>query len=214
MTPFASAAFHLVRSLDLKSLDWRHHGLGMLQGELDEEIRIHIWHPGLVRLPKGLRRVHDHRFTINSAVIYGLIVDQPWLVEFDSRTVANTECWEIKHAKIQGQPPTEPRAGCSTATDAVMIGKVYARPNGERVYETGTDYMIKRREFHTTIVGGLTITVVHRSNFDESLARVLGNPSESDSAIVRTTSDEEIAHYLDEATEAMLSNYWRDQVGS
>ena len=212
MTPFAAAALHLVKSVDLKALTWRHHGLGMLQGELDEELRIHIWHPDLIRLPKGYRRVHDHRFRITSAVVLGLIVDQSWKVEFETgRLAPNTECWEIKHAKVQGAMKLcqgEKLEGCSTANDATLIGKCYARADRDNGIQAGHEYTIAAREFHTSIIGGLAISVVHRSSFVPGLARVLGDETvKVGSAIVRTTTDQEIGFYLDMAREHMIRAY-------
>ena len=59
-----------------RPLRWRHHGLGMLQAELSESLRVHVWHPSLVS--PGMvwpRCVHDHRFDIGSVVVVGAVRD-------------------------------------------------------------------------------------------------------------------------------------------
>lgn len=57
-------------------LEWRHHGLGMLQAELSESLRIHVWHPTLVSPDMSWPRcVHDHRFDLQSMVVVGAVRD-------------------------------------------------------------------------------------------------------------------------------------------
>jgi hypothetical protein len=84
----AEAARQIIRGLTWSSsalsevfhaghrLTWRHHGLGMLQAELSETLRIHIWHPKLVSPEMAWPRcVHDHRFDLESAVVIGAVRD-------------------------------------------------------------------------------------------------------------------------------------------
>jgi hypothetical protein len=48
----------------------------MLQAELSETLRIHIWHPKLVSPEMAWPRcVHDHRFDLESAVVIGAVRD-------------------------------------------------------------------------------------------------------------------------------------------
>ena len=74
MTPFVETARHLVKALGWRDrpaaftydghwLKWRHHGLGMLQAEFSEELRMHIWHPKLVSpgMACPLRRAAESR---------------------------------------------------------------------------------------------------------------------------------------------------------
>jgi hypothetical protein len=147
--------------------NWRHHGLGMLQGEVTDDVRIHVWHPKLRTIPsESLRSVHDHRFDIMSAVIIGEIEDVLWHVS--SRPIqqcdAVTNMFAIKHAKIQD----------GVSDDVTPLGNVWAKARPARKFQAGEVYTIDRRIFHQTIVHGLTVTVVHRSAFDNEPARVLG----------------------------------------
>ena len=188
----------------LQGLRWRQHGLGMIQAEFSEALRVHIWHPRLRTLPvssfepgSSFREVHDHRFDLTSAVIVGEIIDVPfWAEPWDQKTEMTpgepwsrwrrTKAWEILHAKIQ---PGARAQGCSTATEHEPLGDYGACPKTEREsswprYPAGSVYTIPRREFHTTRLNpevgeGLAITVVHRDNFDERLARVLGSEEEA-----------------------------------
>lgn len=59
------------------SLEWRHHGTGMLQAYLQGEfadVRVHVWHPRLV-LPGMVTSgaMHNHRFGFKSTVLAGSI---------------------------------------------------------------------------------------------------------------------------------------------
>jgi hypothetical protein len=166
---YAATAKELLKRVDLRWLPWRKHELGMLQGELNEEIRIHLFHPALVTIPtEGLRNVHDHRFDLTSYVAYGSIVDVPHAILFDPKHpspegVTLTDCWEIAHAKVQTEE-----------TRGVHLGRVKVRPLDPITRGKGAVYTIPRRQFHTTRVIEFAITVVYRSNFDDKPARILG----------------------------------------
>ena len=213
-TAFAATAHELIKHLDFGKISWRHHGLGMLQGELSEELRIHLWHPMLRTIPyEGKRDVHDHRFRIDSYIAYGSIVDVPHIVWFTKDTTATPgvrpsfpefserelyklqpeqrwtleDAWEIKHAKVQD------------GNDCKPLGKVWVWRGPEITRQQGQTYAIDRREFHTTVVTGFAITVVHRSEFDEQPARILGG---CHSAINRDTPCETIGYVVDMAVGA------------
>ncbi len=212
---YQTAKYLIARAVDLEMLTWRHHGLGMLQAELHDapNLRVHVWHPDLVRLPAGVRRVHDHRFDITSVVLHGSVHDMHWSVvpnptlEERGRTDwVQTKVWEIQHAKAQGQPGTGgARGGCSTATDVSLVGPAWARFSAGEVKYAGNAYTIQRRIFHTTVVEDLAITLIERSNFDERLARVLGDnlDTEPQSAIQRDTPPEIIERYVQRAIRAL-----------
>lgn len=173
---------------------WRWHGLGMLQRELSEGTRIHIFHPRLLRVPDAhFRRVHDHRFDIDSLVLVGELVDVAYDVFFAADNEPNTKCWGIRHAKMQ------------TGDDVSDLGPVRAVEIARERRPVGTSYHIPRRRFHTTVVDDLAITVVSRTNFDRNDARVLGDVAHS--AIAGNHSpikrdDDVVAGVLDRARSA------------
>lgn len=210
-TAFMTTAHQLVQQLDFGAMSWRHHGLGMLQSELSEELRIHLWHPMLRTIPhEGKRDVHDHRFRIDSYIAYGSIVDVPHIVWFtrDTAQVPGVrpsfpeigdrelyklqpqqqwtleDAWEIKHAKVQD------------GDDCRSLGKAWVWRGPELVRQQGQVYAIDKREFHTTMVVEFAITVVHRSEFDDAPARILGG---CHSAINRDTPRETIGYVVDMA---------------
>lgn len=158
----------------------------MLQAELSHELRVHVWHPKLVRMPAGKwRAVHDHRFAITSAVIVGKVIDVPHIVVIDdgnplryasNPTYERTEMWEIRHAKIQDRTPA----------DAAKVSECYVKALTPVVYEAGDVYQIRRRDFHTTIAPDCAVTLIHRSDFDKDHARVLGA---GESIIVKDDSE-------------------------
>lgn len=190
---FAAACREVLRSAGLYHLRWRHHGLGMLQGELSADLRVHVWHPLLRTLPvDGFRDVHDHRFTLLSYVAAGELVDVPFSVVKVEGSIGwdrnpTAEVHEIVHAKEQEAV----KKGCSTATLARRIGSAYVQQEETKTYRAGDVYAIARRCFHTTRVEKLAVTVVHRTDFDGKLARVLGLSGDGDvgSAIVPETND-------------------------
>ena len=216
MTPFVEAARQLVHGLrwaecptrvlhENRALVWRHHGLGMLQAELSETLRIHIWHPELVSSGMAWPRcVHDHRFDITSAVVVGSIIDVPHTVRLDVETrgtwaEARAASWQairvysIKHAKEQDRAIVN---GGTTAISAKCLGSGRVDRLLETRHGAGTWYVIGRREFHTTLIDELAITVVHRSNFDDRLARVLCAPDSDVTAVSGIVRDESLEHRI------------------
>lgn len=201
-TVFTATARQLMRRIELHNLrGWRHHALGMLQAELSNDVRVHVWHPKL-RDPFGrlfyenpYRAVHDHRFTITSCVIAGAIVDIPFTVVIDGPNVHGyaeardpitrgleyvvQDVYEIAHAKVQDQAAKDGKL-------AEKVGRAFVRQQGERRFKTGDVYRIERREFHTSSPQELAVTLIHRSDFDDRPARVLGG---AESAIVPYSLD-------------------------
>lgn len=219
MTPFVEAARQLVKDLrwreslsafthEHRDLVWRHHGLGMLQAELSEELRIHIWHPRLVS--PGMvwpRCVHDHRFDITSAVVIGEIIDVPCEVfEGERAQMRDGRLWhparqpgwepirvyEIEHAKEQDR--IVHRDACSTATSARLLASGHVHCGGLERQGPKEEYVIGRRLFHTTRIESLAITVVHRSNFDSRLARILCAPDSDVTAVSGIVRDDSLEH--------------------
>ena len=222
MTPFVETARELVRGLgifrgrllrprevshagtliEFRHHEFRHHGLGMLQAEITETLRIHIWHPRLVSPGMAWPRcVHDHRFDIVSAVIIGEIFDVPCeVIDLTGGFAVPTDCkaanvYEIEHAKNQDRLVLE--KGCSTATSARMLFRAAVRERGENRQFAGQQYDIVRRFFHTTRLRpdqGVAITLIQRSNFDDRLARVLCAPESDVTAISGIVRDESTEH--------------------
>lgn len=163
---------------------WRWHGLGMLQRELSESTRIHVWHPLLVKVPAGFRRVHDHRFDLTSLVLAGEFIDRHYDVQFvDKPGDANTWMWSIIHAKIQrgasDKASTQPTAP-GDDPDVESIGRVFAKVSGEHRRLAGEVYQIERGAFHETQPMTLAITLVSREKFHrDRQARVLGETAHS-----------------------------------
>lgn len=187
-----------------EKLSWRHHALGMLQAELSESVRIHVWDTELVRFADGApRAIHDHRFDLLSYVAAGELTDVHVNVRFTSERPSRpgwdfdpadwtpTKAWSIRHAKIQAHD----------RSDFGEIGPCFYREGVRRVFGAGEVYHIPRRAFHTTTRAN-AVTIVHRSNFDSEPARVLG---ELDSAtdghepitgIIRSTPQSQIQSVL------------------
>lgn len=159
----------------------------MLQAELTETTRLHIFDPRLVTM-KGLRRVHDHRFIIDSRIVFGSIRDVPYYVEPSIAAIEakkdDVDRWRglfghsprgfvtvtsevpvfaIKHAKIMAHDNT----------DFQDLGPHYVAEDWPRIYSRGETYRIARRDFHTTVVDGFAVTIIRRSDFDDKPARVL-----------------------------------------
>jgi len=157
-------ALKLAQSIDYESHAFRHHGLGVLQFELTEEYRVHLWHPELVTL-RGYRGIHDHRFLLQSIILKGSILN----IDFDDTDGTQLKIFEITHAKIQR----------GDGSDFKYLGTRNVQVTSSRILQAGDTYSIPRRQFHTSIPLEPALTLIRRSDFDSSPARVIGNSTES-----------------------------------
>ncbi len=137
-------------------LAWRHHGIGVLQAYIREnvepEVRIHVWHPDLVR--PGIREsgaVHDHRFNLRSTVVVGEIRETLFHTH-DRATRLDWQPWHVQNARAAGAERAFD-ADCHPLGDPVGVKKEH------RVHHAGSTYQLDRHVFHETVVEELTITV-------------------------------------------------------
>lgn len=197
----------------LKDLSWRHHGLGMLQAELTEELRVHVWDPALVTITEPFRNVHDHRFDLFSFVMCGSVTDQAYEVVTPKQLADSSRgelpwgpwdscvMWEVLHAKLQ-TPGFE--------HGATNLGARMAHRRDPVIQFKGQTYFIPKRRFHTTIPTRRAITLVYRTNFDAGNARVLGasDSTKLESGIVHHDAimeDDKVLAALDWANEEIVT---------
>ena len=144
---------------------WRHHGLGLLQMYVSKDVRIHVWHPSLVRgviVDNGAR--HNHRFSLISHVLSGDIINNELLVtpqiggEWSEFSVVNA-------SQNKTDEPTKIRASLGIAkTNKVVI-------------EKGWSYRFPKWKYHWTQPlyddNSVVVTVVERYEKESKLANIL-----------------------------------------
>lgn len=154
----------------LPTLAWRHNGLGLLQAYVYEgttdELRVHVWHPSLRRAGiehSGL--IHDHRFRLTSYVLVGNVGH----VEFDP-TEAPNGSWQM-HTVVHAREAAN-RHGTNDGLVAALPPRFHVtqRP---RVIGAGRVYDFPKRSFHGSYVDELAVTVVVKSEQDDTPARIL-----------------------------------------
>lgn len=191
---YAALAKHVVSSLDFSKMKWRHHKFGMLQSELSETLRVHVWHRKLRQIePGNPRGVHDHRFSLTSAVVAGELHDQYCRVSIYGKVEGGDvyTAWAIKHAKVQ----------TNTEADYTKLGIATLIRTDPKKYVAGDVYLICRRAWHTTIVETCAVTLIWRHEFDDQPARVLtAIDAVLDTGIVKDPDPELMADVLADAT--------------
>lgn len=152
-------------------LDWRHAGFGALQAYLYEglerELRVHVWHPSLVKpgiADSGL--CHDHRFDMRSVVLFGEIVNRDCTLTEDG--AGDWEEWEVLHARAAKE-----KTGETFHQDPTQTGKRYRREVTDVRVPAGSGYTFAKRAFHESHVSGLTITLIEKQNQEAVNARIL-----------------------------------------
>lgn len=169
-------AFCASLARSLHRLNWRRHGIGCLQAYLregeDHEVRVHIWHPSIVR--EGMvdhGDLHNHRFRMVSTVLFGEIehteaditddVDGEWYV------------YHVVHARQDiGARYQHDSAPGSLGTNWRRVS-VARRPG---IISAGETYEFARGEFHHTRVDGLAVTIVTKLDQTNDRARIVAKP--------------------------------------
>lgn len=162
-------AGHALRS---PSLQWRHHGIGVLQAyfhEGDQETRIHIWHPSLI-LPgfnetNGL--IHDHRFSFDSYVLLGAIYNEKF------GFYPNSEGEWVMHGVTHARKAMEETGSFHKAL-GVINDTCYSAVRMGSWHQTGAKYSMEARDFHMSMVQELTVTLVIKTGLVDGSAIIVG----------------------------------------
>jgi hypothetical protein len=156
-----------------RHLEWRHAGFGALQAYLvdddglgHDELRVHAWHPDLVRqgiVESGL--CHDHRFDMRSIVLAGSISQSEVLVRPSQAGHWTTS--EVIHAREAMS------IGGSYHADPVPTGCRYDRIVRSLSVDAGSGYDFPKLVFHETRVSEPTVTLVRKLDQSAVRARIL-----------------------------------------
>src|SRR5207247_2472489 len=111
-TPNLFAMQAMVAKL-VPALDWRHHGIGVLQAYVSANVRVHIWHDRL--LLSGMREsgaIHDHRFRLESTILVGALTNREYsLSTGDEPTYADYETYQVTKIGRAGSCNLEKTSG-------------------------------------------------------------------------------------------------------
>jgi hypothetical protein len=151
------------------SMSWRHHGIGVLQGyvveNIEPEVRLHVWAPELVKPGMDVSGdIHDHRFDLVSHVLAGAVGHQEiFPIEDPSGNWAMLKLTHARAAKETGyHGPTEALPGRFRTTRDSMV--IYA----------GHSYRFPRGRFHRSpVLPGIAVTCVEKHNQSTDAARIL-----------------------------------------
>lgn len=151
-------------------LNWRHAGFGAMQAYILEgeyrELRVHVWHPSLVKA--GMDRsglCHDHRFTMRSTVLVGMIEQTDFMIASDPH--GEWETWSVLHARAAHAK------GGSFHQDPTPTGEFWRRTPRGYLIRAGFGYTFDKFAFHETRAKGLTITLVEKTEQEQVNARIL-----------------------------------------
>jgi hypothetical protein len=153
------SAIESMRQLVLSQFDrlqWRHHGIGVLQAYLFEhsepEVRVHVWHPSLAR--DGISEsgdCHDHRFDLRSTVMAGCLEETYYGCPAPSED-GEWSMYVVENARAAG-PDKKFDGACNP-----LPGRFTATGTNHR-YPSGTTYTHPRGTFHRTRVRQLAVTL-------------------------------------------------------
>jgi hypothetical protein len=150
-------------------LEWRHHGIGVLQAYLTEgegvEHRLHIWSRSLLK--PGINAsgdAHDHRFDMVSHVLFGSVLNEEWHLE--ASPIGTWTTMTLVHARA---------AGVERKFHAPMTptGQRYTRERFVAHVNAGERYHFPARRFHRSPVHDFAVTWVEKHNQTEDPAKIV-----------------------------------------
>ena len=151
------------------SMTWRHHGIGVLQGyvceNVEPEVRLHVWAPELVKPGmEGSGDIHDHRFDMVSHVLAGAVGHEEIFPHEDAG--GDWSMLKLTHARAAKETafhgPTE-----------TLIGR-FAVSRASMVIPAGNSYRFPRGKFHRSpVLSGVAVTCVEKHNQSTDAARIL-----------------------------------------
>lgn len=163
---------HALRAMALSlfnSVQWRHHGIGVLQGyvveDAEPEVRLHVWAPELVK--PGMDEsgdIHDHRFDLVSHVLCGQVAHEEIFPEEDDD--GEWAMLKLTHARAAKENayhgPTEALPGRFNVRRASLV------------IECGWTYHYPAGRFHRSpVLPGVAVTCVEKHNQSSASARIL-----------------------------------------
>lgn len=156
-TVFPAVRDLVISALASPTLQWRRHGIGVVQAYLTESTRLHVWHPSAETVTIDDGMIHDHRFDLTSTVIFGQIEN----VLVTPRRGDEYRMYEVLHALLG-------------RTDApVALDGMFSVSTLHLKYPAGSTYSMPARTFHRTIAEPYTVTLVQKYNQEERPARIL-----------------------------------------
>ena len=172
-TIYKNAAVESMRALCLMVLDtveWRHHGIGVLQGyvreECEPEIRLHIWSKKLLKPGMDVSGdAHDHRFDMVSHVLCGSVEHEELTPTPDShgdhRMMALTHARAAADTNYHG--PTRDLDGCFSVERRLMT------------IHSGMSYTFPALHFHRSPLteDDVAVTVIEKHRQQDVPARLL-----------------------------------------
>lgn len=152
------------------TLQWRHTGIGALQAYIKEgdtdELRLHIWSPSLVKHgieDSGL--CHDHRFNLRSTILVGAMTQTEF--EIKENDYGTYEIYTVTHAKEAMKQEG------SFHKDPVKTNQHYNRSGTNFFIPEGHGYTFKKFAFHESRASELTITLLEKTEQENTRARIL-----------------------------------------
>jgi len=143
------------------------HGLGFLQVKLENNLRLHVWHPELPRRHCfEYSAVHDHRFGFESTILRGTQINHTYRVDevATANYLATHDAYKHEGARLPtGNRPWD-HAGQRHVTEVDVKG-----------YEAGETYRMAPYQFHSTEPGGdgIVVTLMRKTSIGETGATSL-----------------------------------------
>ena len=168
-----------------------HGGVGFAQVYLNEDVRLHLWHPELPTEPESFGCRHNHRFDFTSTVLLGAVTNIFLGVTPGSDKIAGSgeevvdgygyfDEWRVMPAHLGSAEPTVIQRGLDLTINAI------------EVVRAGETYQFPKRVYHESRGHGVTLTVMKKFNQEETWAGIIapaGQPPQHGMAGVQVDRD-------------------------
>lgn len=149
-----------------------HAGVGFAQVYLNEDVRLHLWHPSLPTEPESFGCRHDHRFDFTSTVLLGAVTNIFLSITPGWRQTAGSgdevlegfgrfDEWEVMPAHLGSAEPTIRQKGVDLHIDGIEL------------LRAGDTYSFPKRRYHESRGHGVTMTVMKKFDQEETWAGII-----------------------------------------
>ena len=154
-------SFDTVKHILADDIEPRQHGNGFFQLDLYNGYRLHVWDPDYPIAQKVPTPIHDHRFTFESLVLYGVQKHVTYKMEFDSKYPT--------HQIYEARPRIQEDTGLYATERYVSVGDRHVR-----TIPAGKSYVFGNKLFHETPNDSYVVTLLKKIEVDYNhLPRVL-----------------------------------------
>lgn len=162
----------LIDGLRAKTNSIKYFGLGFIQLKIDDKVRYHFYTDKLPSIMPE-EEVHNHRYSFNSTIMKGMLIQEIYSVEYDSNYTidqfrGSDYYWTHRDWQVSCDPNKKAERTYALCCRATLLCTQYLK--------AGSNYFIDTEAFHKVKSKGDAISLVTRGKVGKDFANVIRLP--------------------------------------